>query len=97
MLQNSCLHLTVLTLLHSEGPKLHRVSALPSAKGSTLSLHYTEMSLHYFSAEPKYSDPLIGAPASYQQRLIELGALEGDTVRWERTKRLKKKKQDRDS
>lgn len=48
-------------------------------------------------AEPKYSDPLIGAPASYQQRLIELGALEGDTVRWERTKRLKKKKQDRDS
>lgn len=55
------------------------------------------MILHYFSAEPKYSDPLIGAPASYQQRLIELGALEGDTVRWERTKRLKKKKQDRDS
>lgn len=47
--------------------------------------------------EPKYSDPLIGAPAAYQQRLIELGALEGDTVRWERTKRLKKKKQDRDS
>ncbi|KAH3696211.1 hypothetical protein DPMN_083676 [Dreissena polymorpha] len=47
--------------------------------------------------DPKYSDPLIGAPASFQQRIIELGALEGDTVRWERSKRLKKKKQDRDS
>ncbi|KAL4237074.1 hypothetical protein ACF0H5_005458 [Mactra antiquata] len=47
--------------------------------------------------DPKYTDPLMGAPASFQQRIIELGALEGDTVRWERTKRLKKKKQDRDS
>lgn len=48
-------------------------------------------------SEPKYTDPMIGAPASFQQRIIELGALEGDTVRWERSKRLKKKKQDRDS
>lgn len=40
---------------------------------------------------------MFGAPASFQQRIIELGALEGDTVRWERSKRLKKKKQDRDS
>ncbi|XP_052776675.1 putative uncharacterized protein DDB_G0282133 isoform X2 [Mya arenaria] len=47
--------------------------------------------------DPKYTDPMLGAPASFQQRIIELGALEGDTVRWERTKRLKKKKQDRDS
>ncbi|XP_060566392.1 homeobox protein 4-like isoform X2 [Ruditapes philippinarum] len=47
--------------------------------------------------DPKYTDPMIGAPASFQQRLIELGALEGDTVRWERSKRLKKKKADRDS
>ncbi|XP_045157454.2 putative uncharacterized protein DDB_G0279653 isoform X2 [Mercenaria mercenaria] len=47
--------------------------------------------------DPKYTDPMIGAPASFQQRIIELGALEGDTVRWERSKRLKKKKQDRDS
>lgn len=47
--------------------------------------------------EPKYTDPMLGAPASFQQRIIELGALEGDTVRWERTKKLKKKKQDRDS
>lgn len=47
--------------------------------------------------DPKYADPMIGAPPSFQQRIIELGALEGDTVRWERSKRLKKKKQDRDS
>lgn len=48
--------------------------------------------------EPKYSDPLAGASPSFQQRLMELAALEAETVRWERTKKVKKKpKQDRDS
>ncbi|KAK7501067.1 hypothetical protein BaRGS_00007552 [Batillaria attramentaria] len=48
--------------------------------------------------EPKYSDPLVGAPPTFQQRLMELAALEAETVRWERTKKVKKKpKQDRDS
>ncbi|XP_012936719.1 AAC-rich mRNA clone AAC11 protein [Aplysia californica] len=48
--------------------------------------------------EPKYPDPLVGAPASFQQRLMELGALEAETIRWERIKKVKKKpKQDRDS
>jgi hypothetical protein len=49
--------------------------------------------------EPKYSDPLSGAPGSFQTRLMELAALEAETVRWERTKKVKKKttKQDRDS
>ena len=52
-----------------------------------------------FSVEPKYSDPLSGASPSFQQRLMELAALEAETVRWERTKKVKKKqpKQDRDS
>ncbi|XP_041357167.1 uncharacterized protein LOC121374232 isoform X3 [Gigantopelta aegis] len=48
--------------------------------------------------EPRYSDPLTGAPASFQQRLIELSSLESETIRWERTKKIKKKsKADRDS
>ncbi|XP_050402949.1 uncharacterized protein LOC126819117 isoform X1 [Patella vulgata] len=48
--------------------------------------------------EPKYTDPAIAAPASFQQRLIDLSALEAETVRWERSKKVKKKsKQDRDS
>ena len=51
------------------------------------------------AVEPKYSDPLSGATPSFQQRLMELAALEAETVRWERTKRVKKKpaKQDKDS
>ncbi|XP_046583046.1 uncharacterized protein LOC124290383 isoform X3 [Haliotis rubra] len=49
-------------------------------------------------SEPKYTDPVSGASPSFQQRLMELSALEAETVRWERTKKIKKKsKQDRDS
>ncbi|XP_064625003.1 uncharacterized protein LOC135486260 isoform X2 [Lineus longissimus] len=44
-------------------------------------------------ADPRYSDPIIGAPASFQQRLVELAALESETVRWERNRKFKKKKQ----
>ncbi|GFR72486.1 hypothetical protein ElyMa_000380600 [Elysia marginata] len=48
--------------------------------------------------EPKYPDPIHGATASFQQRLMELAALEAETIRWERTKKVKKKpKPDRDS
>ncbi|KAL8584621.1 hypothetical protein ACOMHN_002350 [Nucella lapillus] len=49
--------------------------------------------------EPKYCDPVPGAPPSFQQRLMELAALEAETVRWERSKKVKKKplKQDKDS
>ncbi|XP_064606772.1 uncharacterized protein LOC135471455 isoform X2 [Liolophura sinensis] len=49
--------------------------------------------------DQKYGDPFVGAPPQYQQRLAELSTLEADTVRYERTRKLKKKqpKQDRDS
>ncbi|KAK3794658.1 hypothetical protein RRG08_003801 [Elysia crispata] len=48
--------------------------------------------------EPKYADPIHGATASFQQRLMELAALEAETIRWERTKKVKKKpRSDRDS
>ncbi|XP_062568570.1 uncharacterized protein LOC134230747 [Saccostrea cucullata] len=48
--------------------------------------------------DPRYADPVVGAPASFQQRLMELSALEGETIRYERSKKVKKKvKQDRDS
>lgn len=54
--------------------------------------------LSYFVAEPKYIDPIVGSQASFQQRVMELSALESETIRYEKTKRLKKKvKQDRDS
>ena len=52
----------------------------------------------FISVEPKYTDPVIGATASFQQRLMELSALEAETIRYERNKKVKKKvKQDRDS
>lgn len=48
--------------------------------------------------DPKYIDPIVGSQASFQQRIMELSALESETIRYEKTKRLKKKvKQDRDS
>uniref|UniRef100_A0A0B7AMS4 Uncharacterized protein n=1 Tax=Arion vulgaris TaxID=1028688 RepID=A0A0B7AMS4_9EUPU len=48
-------------------------------------------------ADPKYQDPLYGATASFQQRLMELASLEADTIRWERNKKVKKKsKPDKD-
>ncbi|XP_078611179.1 uncharacterized protein LOC144881752 isoform X4 [Branchiostoma floridae x Branchiostoma japonicum] len=46
----------------------------------------------------KYPDPVSGAPTNFQQRLAELSVLEQDTIRYERTKKSKRKaKQDRDS
>ncbi|XP_066272933.1 uncharacterized protein [Branchiostoma lanceolatum] len=46
----------------------------------------------------KYPDPVSGAPSNFQQRLAELSVLEQDTIRYERTKKSKRKaKQDRDS
>lgn len=47
--------------------------------------------------EPRYTDPIIGAPPSFQQRLMELSALESETIRYEKSKKVKKKVRDRDS
>ena len=45
-------------------------------------------------AEPKYSDPLVGAPPTFQQRLAELAAIEAETIRWEKARKMKKKPKD---
>nr|CAB3263176.1 uncharacterized protein LOC104265834 [Phallusia mammillata] len=42
--------------------------------------------------ECQYSDPCQSAPASFQQRLIELSVLESDTIKYERSRKLKRKK-----
>ncbi|CAG2211998.1 unnamed protein product [Mytilus edulis] len=47
--------------------------------------------------EPRYTDPVIGAQPSFQQRLMELSALESETIRYEKSKKVKKKVRDRDS
>ncbi|XP_013408051.1 uncharacterized protein LOC106172021 [Lingula anatina] len=46
--------------------------------------------------EPKYPDPMVGATtASFQTRIAELNALEVETIRWEKSRKFKKKpKQD---
>ncbi len=44
-----------------------------------------------FSEEPRYPDPFAGAPLAFQQRLADLSSLENETIRWERTRRFKKK------
>ncbi len=44
-----------------------------------------------FVGEPRYPDPLAGAPLSFQQRLADLSSLENETIRWERTRRFRKK------
>lgn len=51
----------------------------------------------YFSVDPRYTDPVVGAPPSFQQRLMELSALESETIRYEKSKKVKKKVRDRDS
>lgn len=50
-----------------------------------------------FAVEPRYTDPVIGAQPSFQQRLMELSALESETIRYEKSKKVKKKVRDRDS
>ena len=45
-----------------------------------------------FLSEPRYPDPAAGAPPSFQQRIAEMGALESETIRWERTRKFQKKK-----
>ena len=47
--------------------------------------------------DPRYTDPVVGAPPSFQQRLMELSALESETIRYEKSKKVKKKVRDRDS
>ncbi|KAK2144452.1 hypothetical protein LSH36_756g02062 [Paralvinella palmiformis] len=41
--------------------------------------------------EPKYADPSSGGPPSLQQRIAEIAALEQDTIRWEKSRKVKKK------
>uniref|UniRef100_H2ZD49 Uncharacterized protein n=1 Tax=Ciona savignyi TaxID=51511 RepID=H2ZD49_CIOSA len=47
--------------------------------------------------ECPYADPCISAPPSFQQRLTELSLLESETIKYERNRKLKRKKnQDKD-
>lgn len=41
--------------------------------------------------EPRYSDPIVGASPSFQQRVAELASLEAETLRWEKARKVKKK------
>ena len=52
-------------------------------------------SCHPFS-EPKYVDPLMGAPPSFNTRVAEIASLESETLRWERSKKSKKKNKEKD-
>ncbi|XP_076097069.1 uncharacterized protein LOC143067591 isoform X2 [Mytilus galloprovincialis] len=52
---------------------------------------------NFKEVEPRYTDPVIGAQPSFQQRLMELSALESETIRYEKSKKVKKKVRDRDS
>ena len=45
-----------------------------------------------------YADPFASAPSSFQQRLSEISMLESDTIKYERNRKLKRKKNvDKDS
>ena len=45
-----------------------------------------------------YADPFLSAPTSFQQRLSEISMLESDTIKYERNRKLKRKKNvDKDS
>ncbi|CAG5136719.1 unnamed protein product, partial [Candidula unifasciata] len=73
-------------------------SYISSVNGMSNTMFGKQLNMHSNKDNQKYQDPLIGAPASFQQRLMELASLEADTIRWERNRKLKKKpKQDRDS
>ena len=59
----------------------------------TLQCHHVSscVSGHVFTVEPKYADPLSGAPPTFQQRIAEINALEQETIRTERARKFKKK------
>ena len=48
-------------------------------------------SVYFLDGRYPYIDPVHSASPSFQQRLTELAALESDTIRYERTKRIKKR------
>lgn len=43
-----------------------------------------------------YADPFVAAPTSFQQRLSEISMLESDTIKYERNRKLKRKKNNTD-
>ncbi|XP_071487947.1 uncharacterized protein [Diadema antillarum] len=66
-----------------------------NVKSRTRSIFLSGQSEKYRQNQYQFQDPAFGAASDFQQRLAELTALETDTVRYERTKKAKKKaKQD---
>ncbi|XP_071494766.1 uncharacterized protein [Diadema antillarum] len=66
-----------------------------NVKSRTRSIFLSGQSEKYRQNQYQFQDPALGAASDFQQRLAELTALETDTVRYERTKKAKKKaKQD---
>jgi hypothetical protein len=71
-------------------------SRLPGGPGIAYGSTYGQKFSRACADEPQYNDPMINSFASFQQRIGELVLLEAQTVRWEKTKKAKKK-QPRDS
>ncbi|XP_039256879.2 uncharacterized protein LOC120333614 isoform X2 [Styela clava] len=70
-----------------------RISVAPKSR---LSSRYA--SKNDSNPVPSFSDPCISAPPSFQQRLTDLSILESETIKYERNRKLRRKKnQDKDS
>lgn len=41
--------------------------------------------------EPRYADPVANAPPGFNQRVAEIAALEAETLRWEKARKVKRK------
>ncbi|XP_077861626.1 uncharacterized protein LOC100372006 isoform X2 [Saccoglossus kowalevskii] len=60
------------------------------SKGAVMSTSLSPMAAENRSKMAKYQDPISGAPPCFTQRLAELSALECETIRYERTRKLKR-------
>lgn len=55
------------------------------------SLYIVWTPLMIWPDEPKYADPSFGAPLALQHRIAEISSLELETVRWEKSRKIRKK------
>lgn len=65
-------------------------TSMPSMSSSMPSLKVIQKQ----PVEPHYADPMVNCPLSFHQRVAELILLESDTIRWEKSKKTKKKARD---
>ncbi|CAD5113938.1 DgyrCDS3099 [Dimorphilus gyrociliatus] len=73
-----------------------QITAPPSYQNRKLATRQPILNAHSSklnnSNDSKYPDPTFGAPAYFMQRVYDISAVEADTIRWERARKFRKKR-----